>query len=181
MRCKAGLPADTGGSAEPKPTWSRTAGFPRKIFTWLTTFMGQNQDKSFTKQVSGSPKEVMLGPGTAQRSEGKDTFCFLFLLLFFFLFFLFLMLDRKCLDAIFNMEAWGTWHDWRQDLHFDSLMHFTLQRRCILLYMQNSPVLHLFFQVLAWHTNTIPLPSWPHLLLFYEISVVSNLWGFCWV
>lgn len=23
-------------------------------------------------------------------------------------------------------NSWGTWHDWRQDLHFDSLMHFTL-------------------------------------------------------
>ena len=29
-------------------------------------------------------------------------------------------------------KSWGTWHDWRQDLHYDSLMHFTLWRHCML-------------------------------------------------
>lgn len=37
-----------------------------------------------------------------------------------------------CLMQNLPWKSWGTSHDWRQDLHSDSLMHFTLWWHCML-------------------------------------------------
>lgn len=84
------------------------------------------------------------------------------------------MPDRKCLDVIFNMGAWGTRHDWRQDLHFDSLMHFTLRCRRILRFLPSDLGLCLLPRVLAWHPNLVPLPSWPFSFMSFWLPQICQ-------
>lgn len=55
--------------------------------------------------------------------------------LFFFLRQILVVVRRGSGDFLMQnlpWKSWGTLHDWRQDLHFDSLMHFTLWWHCML-------------------------------------------------